>query len=70
LVESDRRFAKAGGSIKETIKRYFINGAKGYFSSSQMINTFWNMVQKQIEIPYIYCLRNEMFSSFSRLINY
>jgi len=33
-IEGDGAFAKSGKGLKESIKRFFISGAKGYFSTS------------------------------------
>lgn len=40
-IESDGGFVKTDEGIKETIKRYFINGARGYFSSSKSCDEYF-----------------------------
>lgn len=40
-IESDGGIVKAGGGIKETIKKHFIKGAKGYFSSSKSCDEYF-----------------------------
>ena len=40
-IEGDGAFAKSGNGFKEKVKRHFIKGAKGYFSTSQMHDEYY-----------------------------
>lgn len=40
-IEGDGGFAKSGKGFKENIKRYFIKGAKGYFSTSKSHDEYY-----------------------------
>lgn len=42
-IEGDGAFSKSGKGFKEKVKRYFIKGAKGYFSTSQMHDEYYLM---------------------------
>lgn len=41
FIEGDGAFAKSGMGFKEKVKAYFIKGAEGYFSTSQMHDEYY-----------------------------
>ena len=53
-IEGDGGFAKSGKGFKESVKRYFIKGAKGYFSTSKSHDEYYLTYGAEQEKIYRY----------------
>ena len=53
-LESDGGIAKSGKGIKERIKKYFISGANGYFSTSQQHDAYYTTYGAKENLLYRY----------------
>lgn len=53
-LECDGGFAKSGKGLKEQLKRYFIKGAKGYFSTGHLCDLYYRQYGADITKIYRY----------------